>query len=72
MVARDGDKLGPMLIVDMTVVAIKGRNAETPSIQDVFQGETHEFSDDLGQLCSVVPPTDYVATEPENHGPSNT
>ena len=52
-----------MLIVDMTVVAIKGRNAEkAPSIQDVFQGETHEFSDDLGQLRSVVPPTDYVAT----------
>ncbi|MBH1971380.1 SPOR domain-containing protein [Moraxellaceae bacterium AER2_44_116] len=59
-----------ILIVDMTVVAIKGRNAEkAPSIQDVFQGETHEFSDDLGQLRSVVPPTDYVATEPENHGP---
>jgi len=59
-----------ILIVDITVVAIKGRNAaKEPSIQDVFQGETHEFSDDLGQLRSVVPPTNYVATEPENHGP---
>ena len=59
-----------ILIVDMAVVALKGRNAaKEPSIQDVFQGETHEFSDDLGQLKSIVPPTNFVSTPPENHGP---
>ena len=58
-----------ILIVDMAVVALKGRNAaKEPSIQDVFQGETHEFSDDLGQLKSIVPPTNFVSTPPENHG----
>lgn len=59
-----------LLVVDIVVVAIKGRNAaKEPSIQDVFQGETHEFSADLGQLNSIVPPTNYFATPPENHGP---
>jgi hypothetical protein len=59
-----------VLITDIVVIAVKGRNAaQEPTIQDVFQGETHEFSDDLGQLRSIVPPTDYVATPPENHGP---
>ena len=59
-----------ILIVDIAVVALKGRNAaKEPSIQDVFQGETHEFSDDLGQLKSIVPPTNFVSTPPENHGP---
>lgn len=59
-----------ILIIDIAVVAVKGRNAaKEPSIQDVFQGETHEFSDDLGQLKSIVPPTTFVSTPPENHGP---
>lgn len=59
-----------ILIADIVIIAMKGRNAaQEPTIQDVFQGETHEFSDDLGQLRSVVPPTDYVSTPPENHGP---
>ena len=58
-----------ILIVDMAVVALKGRNAAKEPIQDVFQGETHEFSDDLGQLKSIVPPTNFVSTPPENHGP---
>ncbi len=59
-----------VLIADVVVIAVKGRNAaQEPTIQDVFQGETHEFSADLGQLTSIVPPTDYVATPPENHGP---
>lgn len=59
-----------ILVVDIVVVAIKGRNAaKEPSIQDVFQGETHEFSADLGQLNSIVPPTNYFSTPPENHGP---
>ncbi len=59
-----------ILVVDITIVAFKGRNAaKEPSIQDVFQGEIHEFSADLGQLNSIVPPTNYFATPPENHGP---
>lgn len=59
-----------LLVVDVMVIAVKGRTAPTePTIQEVFQGETHEFSPDLGQLPSIVPFTTFVATPPENHGP---
>lgn len=59
-----------LLLLSITVITIKGRNApQQPTIQDVFTGETHEFSADLGQLPKIVPPTAYVATPPENHGP---
>lgn len=52
------------------VLGIKGKNViKQASIQEVFTGETHEFSSDLGQLPKIVPPTNYVATPPENHGP---
>ena len=54
----------------LLLVGIKGKNLiKQASIQEVFTGEIHEFSDDLGQLAKVVPPTNYVATPPENHGP---
>lgn len=59
-----------ILLLNVTVISIKGRNApQQPTIQDVFTDETHEFSADLGQLPKIVPPTTYVATPPENHGP---
>lgn len=59
-----------LLLLSIMVITIKGRNApQQPTIQDVFTGETHEFSADLGQLSKIVPPTSYVATPPENHGP---
>lgn len=59
-----------ILLLNVTVIGIKGRNApQQPTIQDVFIDETHEFSADLGQLPKIVPPTTYVATPPENHGP---
>ena len=54
----------------LLVVGIKGKNLiKQASIQEVFTGETHEFTNDLGQLAKIVPPTNYVATPPENHGP---
>ena len=54
----------------LLLVGIKGKNLiKQASIQEVFTGEVHEFSDDLGQLAKIVPPTNYVATPPENHGP---
>ena len=59
-----------LLLATVTVITFKGRNApQQPTIQDVFTGETHEFSADLGQLPKIVPPTNYVATPPVNHGP---
>ncbi|PTQ89704.1 hypothetical protein [Agitococcus lubricus] len=65
-----GASLVALLLIDVAVIAVKGRSApKEPTIQDVFVGETHEFSSDLGQLPSIVPFTNYVATPPENHGP---
>ncbi|MFO1375295.1 MAG: hypothetical protein U1E99_12065 [Agitococcus sp.] len=59
-----------VLLISVTVISLKGRNApQQPTIQDVFTGEMHEFSADLGQLPKIVPPTNYVATPPVNHGP---
>ena len=59
-----------LLLAALTVISLKGRNApQLPTIQDVFTGQTHEFSADLGQLPKIVPPTSYIATPPENHGP---
>ncbi|MCP5174211.1 MAG: hypothetical protein H6996_03780 [Moraxellaceae bacterium] len=59
-----------LLLNCLFVVSLKAKNViKEASIQEVFTGETHEFSMDFGQLAKIVPPTDYVATPPENHGP---
>ncbi|RZU47464.1 hypothetical protein EV700_0426 [Fluviicoccus keumensis] len=59
-----------MLILDMSALALKSRKAtEEPAIQDVFMKDKPQFTPDLGQLLSLVPLTDYVATTPETHGP---
>lgn len=59
-----------LLLLCLIVIATKASHViKPPSIQDVFTGEKHEFSADLGQLPNIVPPTTYVATPPENHGP---
>lgn len=59
-----------LLLAVLVAITIKGKGViEQSSIQDVFTGEVHEFTADLGQLFKVVPPTNYVATPPQNHGP---
>ena len=59
-----------LLLSTVVFVSVKGKGViEQPSIQEVFTGEVHEFTTDLGQLLKVVPPTNYVATVPQNHGP---
>lgn len=59
-----------LLLALLTVITMKDNKApQQATIQEVFTGETHEFSADLGQLIKVVPPTNYVATVPANHGP---
>lgn len=59
-----------LLLTDVIIIAVKGRTAPSgPTIQEVFQGATHEFSSDLGQLPKIVPFTSFIATPPENHGP---
>lgn len=59
-----------LLLSCLLVVGLKAKNViKEASIQEVFTGEIHEFSADFGQLAKIVPPTDYVATPPENHGP---
>lgn len=59
-----------LFLCGLVIVGVKAKNViKQASIQEVFTGETHEFTNDLGQLTKVVPPTNYVATPPENHGP---
>lgn len=59
-----------LLVLDISAIALKSRrSAAEPAIQDVFLKEKPQFTDDLGQLVTLVPPTDYVAPPPERHGP---
>lgn len=58
-----------LLIVDVTAIVWKGNTARQPMIDDVFTKQKAEFSNDLGQLLTIVPPTNYVAPVQEAHGP---
>lgn len=59
-----------LLVLDISAIALKSRkSASEPAIQDVFLKEKPQFTPDLGQLLSLVPPTDYIAPPPELHGP---
>ncbi|WP_370690133.1 SPOR domain-containing protein [Fluviicoccus sp.] len=62
--------LALLLVLDISAIALKSRKTTAePAIQDVFLKEKPQFTPDLGQLLTLVPPTDYVATTPESHGP---
>ena len=62
--------LALLLLLDISAIALKSRKSTAePAIQDVFLKEKPQFTSDLGQLLNLVPPTDYVATTPESHGP---
>lgn len=59
-----------LLVLDVTGIILKSRKTSAePAIEDVFLKEKPQFTADLGQLLSIVPPTDYVAPPPERHGP---
>jgi hypothetical protein len=59
-----------LLLMDVAAIALKSRKArEEPAIQDVFLKEKPQFTAELGQLLTIVPPTDYDAPPPELHGP---